>query len=180
MVVLGAAAAFRAARSDVTSDGVAHQQPRRWRIILAFLIAPLVPSAAAATVTLVDGLPNGGYLQWLVLVALIGGYPAALILGLPAFFILRSRLRPRFMYVTFAGGLVAAAPWLLLVLFGPNPDMATSGEHVTVVSGAKTLWGWLEGMRMIGGAFLLGLMGGAAFWFISMWRPSTLSKPAQA
>jgi len=119
-------------------------------VSLAVIVAPLAPSAAAATVTVVDGLPNGGYPQWLVLIALVGGYPAALVLGLPAFFTLRSGWGQKCIHVTVAGGIIAAAPWLLFVLIGPNPEMATSGEHVTVVGGAKTILGWLDGMRMVG------------------------------
>lgn len=156
-------------------SGRSHQQPHWRRVLIAFLVAPLVPSAAAATVTLVDGLENGGYLQWLVLIVLVGGYPSALILGLPGFLILRSRLGLRFIHVTIAGGIIAAVPWLLLGLFGPNPEMATSGEHVSVVGGAKTIFGWLEWMRLVSVTFLLGLVGGAAFWFVAMWRPPSSS-----
>lgn len=134
------------------------------------MIAPLLPSALAATTTLFDGLPNGSYLQWVTLFAVLGGYPATLIFGLPAFLILRSRLEPRFLYVTIAGGLVAAIPWLLLVLFGSNPDTAMIGEHVTVRDGMKTTWGWIEGLKLVGGVFLWGLVGGIAFWFAAVWR----------
>lgn len=156
------------------------QQPQWWRIALAFVIAPLVPSAMAAATTLFDGLPNGSYPQWVALFVLFGGYPATLVFGLPAFLILRSRLQPRFLYVTFAGGLVAAIPWLLLVLFGSNPDMAMIGEHVTVRDGVKTAWGWIEGLKMVGGVFLWGLVGGSVFWFAAVWRPPIRTQPSLA
>ncbi len=146
--------------------------------MIAFIIAPLAPSAAVATLTLFDGVPNGGYLQWVVLFALIGGYPATLVLGLPAYFVLRSRLAPRFGHVALAGGLVAVAPWLLLMLFAPTPDLVVRGEHILAQDGVKTVWGWLDGLRLVGWIFLLGLFGGAAFWFAAVWRPPSRSAPA--
>ena len=145
-------------------------QPKIWRIALAFLIAPLVPAAVAPIATIFDGLPNGSYLRTVALFALFGAYPATIIFGVPALLILRRRLKPRFVYVALAGGFVAAAPWLLLVLFGPNPDAASTGTQVTVQAGHKTLWGWIEDLRMVGGIFLLGLIGGVAFWLVAVCR----------
>ena len=145
-------------------------QPKGWRIALAFFIAPLVPAAVASIATIFDGLPNGSYPKTVALFALFGAYPAPIIFGVPAFLFLRRRLKPRFVYVVLAGGFVAAAPWLLLVLLGPNPDTASIGTHLTVQAGHKTLWGWIEDLRMVGGVFLLGLIGGVAFWLVAVCR----------
>jgi hypothetical protein len=133
----------------------------------------------ASLVTLFDGLENGGYIQWLVLLTLFGGYPAAFIFGLPAYFSLRDRLRPRLVYALLLGGLVAAAPWALLTLVGPNPSFASIGDHVTVQNGQKTLWGWIEAFKLVGEVFLLGLVGGGAFWCVlTVRKPMGASKPA--
>jgi len=129
-----------------------------------------VPAALASITTIFDGLPNGSYLKTVALFAFLGAYPATIIFGVPTLLILRRRLKPRFVYVVLAGGCVAAAPWLLLVLFGSNPDTASIGTHVTVQAGQKTLWGWIEGGRMVGGVFLLGLIGGVAFWLVAVCR----------
>lgn len=137
---------------------------------MAFIGAPLLPAAIVSTYTLFDGIPNGSYLKTVVLFALFGGYPAALVFGVPALLILRRWLEPKFLYIVVAGGLVAAAPWLLLVLFGSNPDFASIGTHVTVQGGQKTAWGWIEGFKMVGGVFLLGLVGGVAFWLLAVCR----------
>ena len=156
------------------------QQPPTWRVVLAFVLAPLVPAALVAATTLFDGSPNGGYLTWLALFAVFGAYPATVLFGLPAFFLLRRRLKPRLASVVLVGGLVAAAPWLLIVVFVPNPDSAMIGEHVTVNHGVKTIWGWIEGLKLVGGVFLLGLLGGIAFWFAALWRPLSDARTAPA
>lgn len=146
------------------------QRPRPARIILAFLIAPLAPSALAATLTLFDGHPNGGYRQWFALFA-FAAFPTALLLGAPAYFLLRNRLKPRLVYIVLTGGLIAVAPWMLLVIFGPAPEFASSGQRVTVEHGARTLWGWLEALGSISGIFALGLIGGFTFWLVALGLP---------
>ncbi|WP_300579222.1 hypothetical protein [Phenylobacterium sp.] len=146
------------------------QRPRPERLILAFLIAPLAPSALAATWTLFDGVDNGGYLQWLRLFALVA-YPTALVFGAPAYFLLRNRVKPRLVSVALMGGLVAAAPWILLAIFGPAPDFASSGSRVTVENGSATLWGWIGTFRLVSGVFVLGLIGGLTFWLVALGLP---------
>ena len=107
----------------------------------------------------------------MALFAFFGAYPAALIFGVPAFLILRRRLKPRVINCVLVGGVVAAAPWLLLVLFGSNPDYAVVGTHITVQHGLKTLWGWIDGLKMVGWIFGLGLIGGLAFWTAAVFDP---------
>lgn len=142
--------------------------PPTWRVVLAFLLAPLAPALLFALQTLFDGLPNGSYLKTTTMFAMFGGYPAAILFGLPLFFVLRDRVRPRFWIMTLAGGAVAAAPWLLLMLFAPQPDQAQIGSHITVLDGRMTWWGWIESAAMIGQVFGLGAMGGVVFWLVAI------------
>jgi hypothetical protein len=142
--------------------------PPAWRIVLAFLLAPLAPAFLFALQTLFDGLPNGSYLKTAMTFAMVGGYPAVILFGLPLFFVLRNRVRPRLWVITLAGGAVAAMPWLLLVLLAPRPDQAQIGSHITVLDGRPTLWGWIESVAMVGQVFGLGAIGGVAFWLVAV------------
>lgn len=147
------------------------QGPLVLRIVLAFLLAPLAPAFLYALQTLFDGLPNGSYLKTALIFAMVGGYPPAIALGAPLFFALRNRVRPRLWVMTLAGGVIAAAPWLLLVLFAPQPEQARIGAHVTVLDGSVTLWGWIERAAMIGQIFGLGAIGGVVFWMVAVASP---------
>ena len=61
-----------------------------------------------------------------------------------------------------------------------NPDVATRGEQIIALDGAKTIWGWLDGLRTGAGIFLLGLLGGATFWFTDVRRGPTGAQPASS
>ncbi len=145
------------------------QRPRPGRLILAFLVAPLAPSALVATATIFDGVDNGGYGRWFAFVAVVA-IPTALLFGVPAYFFLRNRVKPRLAYIVLTGGLVATAPWLLLVGFD-LPYFASSGQRVTIQGGARTLWGWLEWLSSISWIFALGMIGGLAFWLVALGLP---------
>ena len=71
-----------------TCDNVSHRLDWR-RLLLAFAIAPLVPSLLAAEPWLFDDRDFSSYMRIVSLFALVGGYPAALLFGLPALLILR-------------------------------------------------------------------------------------------
>lgn len=55
-----------------------------WRIVAAFIVAPLVPAALFS----IDKPFYGDFLKSVSAVALVGGYLAALLLGAPALLIL--------------------------------------------------------------------------------------------
>lgn len=155
------------------SEGpVRYPVPPVWRIIPAFILAPAVPAFLHASGTLYDGIPNGSYLKTATATLIVGGYLPALLVGLPLLLVLKGRVRPSFLTVTACGGLISSAPWALLALL-IRPDGASMGGHQTVIDGQYTLWGWIELGRWAGEQFLLGAIGGAAFWLIAVagWRP---------
>ncbi|HYD45892.1 MAG TPA: hypothetical protein VEA79_11575 [Phenylobacterium sp.] len=98
--------------------------------------------------------------------ALFGAYPATLLLGLPAYLILRSRLRPSAWICALAGAVVAATPFLSLSLLS-TPDFAYAGGHVTVMNGQITFWGYVQRARFIGLIGLFGALAGLVFWLIA-------------
>ena len=147
-----------------------HTAPLRWwRFVAAFTLAPLVPAALFATTTLWDGLENATYLHLLLLTALLGAYPPALVLGLPALLILRGRVKPSLAAIALTGGVVASLPWLGLGLLG-NPDQASIGAHVTVRDGRTTFWGYVELAKLLAMTFALGAVGGAVFRVLAVGR----------
>jgi len=149
-------------------------QPKSWRVAVGFLVAPLVPAALWLLPGLAFGASIAGYSSFVIVVTVYAAYPAVILLGVPIFFALRRRIRPRLMPILFVGGLIAAAPWSVLLLLLPNPQDAWIGGCHTVVDAKTTLCGYAEGLKFIGLVFGLGAIGGAAFWICVVWRDARL------
>jgi hypothetical protein len=143
--------------------------PPAWRIFAAFLVSPLVPSLLYASSTLFDGIPNGSYSDTATPIAVVA-YATTLVFGLPTFLLLRRHIQPHFWVLVLAAGVVASAPWVLLVL-GPQADLASIGSHVTAMDGRLTIWGWIEAGAFIGPIFALGMIAGAVFWLVAVFTP---------
>lgn len=156
---------------------MARDRPPRWRIIAAFLIAPLVAAfVLACYLPAYDGLPHisDRIIRSTALYCFFGGYPTSLAFGVPAYLLLRRRVKPTWWACALAGGAVAAAPWLFLTLLPPGAaTFEQTGQHVTVQNGVRTLWGWIEGLGFAGEIGALGLIGGLCFWLVAVagWRP---------
>lgn len=144
-------------------------QPPAWRVAAAFLVAPGLAAVVLACMTpLYNGLPlPERILRSAVTFAIFGAYPATLLFGLPAYFLLRSRLRPRAWICAFIGAVVAAAPFSLLSLLS-TPDYAYSGGQVTVMDGRITFWGYVQRGRFVGMIGLFGALAGFLFWLIAV------------
>ena len=140
-----------------------------WRIVVAFVLAPLTGAFAFSCW-------NPGFMgleshserviRSTITVVFFAGSPAALMLGVPAFLILKNRARASMINCALTGAIVASLPWLLLVLLS-SPDEASSGGHVTAHEGAKTWWGWLEALEIVGQSIAFGALGGAIFWMVA-------------
>jgi hypothetical protein len=149
-------------------------QPKLWRVALGFLMAPLAPAALWLLPGLWHGTPLASLRSLVMLVAMVGGYPAVVLLGVPAYFLLRRRLRPRLITVALAGGLIAAAPWAAWLPLLPNPSDAWDSRCHRVIDGHTTLCGYVEDMQFIALVFGLGVIGGIAFWICAIWRDANL------
>jgi hypothetical protein len=149
-------------------------QPKPWRLALGFLVAPLVPAALWLMPGLWHGTSITSFGSQVMLVVIYGPYPATVLLGLPAYFMLRRRLSPRLITVALAGGLIAAAPWSMLMPLLPNPSDAWIESCHTVIAGHTTWCGYLEGMKFVALVFGLGVIGGLAFWVCAIWRDARL------
>lgn len=144
-------------------------RPPRWRVVAAFLLAPALASVVVASVApLYAGLPslNERIISTAFIYAVIGAYPPTLVLGVPAYLILRKRVAPTIWACAFVGAVVAAAPWVVVASLA-NPDFASVDGRATVVHGVKTLWGWLGVAKTAGMLGLCGAAGGALFWLVA-------------
>jgi hypothetical protein len=140
--------------SEHLDDQRARQQGR---VVLGFLLAPLIASALAASAmaVLLAGTPptlDRIVVAWAVVFvgALVYAYPTALMLGGPFYVLLHRRLRPRLIYCLLVGGSIAVVPVLAVAI-------ALARSRVTpadVFSLAGTF----------GSLFGLGSVGGLVFW----------------
>lgn len=101
-----------------------------------------------------------------LLFAVVGAYPTTVILGLPAFFLLRRRFEATLLNCSLTGAVVAALPWFVLSLLS-IPDNASIGGQATVLHGSLTSFGWLTNLTSIGQIALFGAGGGILFWFVA-------------
>jgi hypothetical protein len=155
------------------------------RIIAAFLIAPLVASAALASGLRAE-LPNvfsvssefkmndRDFFDWFSVFffsSVLVSCPSTLLIGLPAFFILRTKVALSLLNCVLVGVVVAAAPWIAWVLFR-NPNYWSDGPgRIYHMDGHYTAIGWIEVSKgvLYYLAFLapLGALAGIAFWVIA-------------
>ncbi|HTO80976.1 MAG TPA: hypothetical protein VMQ73_02025 [Methylomirabilota bacterium] len=124
-----------------------------------------------------NGMPIATFGSQVMLAALYGGYPATMLLGIPAYFLLRPRLRPRLITIALCGGIIAAVPWLVVGLLLPNPSYADIDGCRTVVAGHTTWCGYWEDLKFIAFVFGLGTIGGVVFWICAVWRDADLIGP---
>ena len=145
-------------------------RPPFWRLALAFIV---VPGAAALVMALQQplyaGLPDfwERVFRTAVINAVVGAYPAALVLGVPAYLLFRKRLRPTALNCAAVGGVIAALPWLLLGLLS-SPDYAYGNGHITHQDGRITLWGLFDLFVFTGWIGLFGAGAGVLFWLITV------------
>lgn len=143
--------------------------PPIWRLVAAFLI---VPGAAAFLMAILmpayDGINAPFERIWrsAVAFALFGAYPTTLLVGLPVFLLLRTRLAPTLINCSLAGAAVAALPWLVLSLLD-RPETASIDGKATIAEGSYTAYGWITNLAFMGQIALLGAAGGLLFWLIA-------------
>ncbi len=139
-----------------------------WRLILGFLIAPLVAALAIAIIQpAYDGLDSYSdrIYRTTIAFAVFGGYPWALLFGIPAYFALRNRARASVLNCALVGAVIASFPWFVLGLLF-RPDYAESDSRVTVLNGSRTLAGWFEFGELIAFVAVSGAFAGAVFWLV--------------
>ena len=144
--------------------------PSRLRVALAFVTAPSMAALLMAiAMPAYDGMESNLERIWLTakIYALVGAYPTALLLGIPAYFLLRKRLKPTWVNCALVGGAVAALPWLLLTAL-PTADHSSVGGRATIIDGHTTSYGWLVNLQSVGTIAVFGAIAGGVFWLTTM------------
>jgi hypothetical protein len=141
-------------------------EPNVWRILLGFVLAPLVAALAFSLIHLDVHL---GELDAILLVLIYGALPATIIFGIPVFVLLYRSVQPHIVTIAVIGGVVAVLPWLLLMQV-PGAEHAELGDCVTIENGRTTWCGFLSNMKLLSVIFIYGAFGGLVFWFCAVWR----------
>lgn len=141
-------------------------RPPAWRVALAFLLAPAVAAFLyACLLPLYAGVPSLVDRVWRTFpfYFVFGALPATLIFGVPAFFVLKSRVKATPLNCALVGAAIAALPWLVLGLL-ISPNYAYSNGHVTHDHGVITWLGFLDLSAGVAELAALGLLAGFVFW----------------
>lgn len=102
----------------------------------------------------------------------------ALVLGLPAFLLVRSTRRVRVGTCALGGFLIGAVPFGVLAMISMiGLQSASSGGKPTVINGVPTLAGWIEYAYAVGSTGLFGLAGGLTFWVAMRLSGQIVGKP---
>ena len=124
-----------------------------WQVTLGFLVAPGAGAVLLASLeSLFEGAPPEGIWKLAILFGFFGAYPAALLVGVPAYVVLRRRFVPRPVNCMLAGAFVAAWPGAVLGLLRLNGD--------------ATIDGWLQAAELILLLACIGLAVGMVFWLL--------------
>ena len=142
---------------------------KTWRVVAAFVFAPFFAALAFAFYEpAYDGLASYSerVLRSAIIYAVVGALLPTVVLGIPAFLVLRKFLQATALNCVIAGAVIAAIPWAILGL-RPSADSASIGGRATVINGEYTAYGWQEFgqfLMIIGAA---GALGGLFFWLIA-------------
>ncbi len=123
----------------------------RMHVIWAFLAAPLAGAGALGVLSAWLPGSNSSMAAAMAIGGAIVGYLIALTLGVPAYLVLRKRVKPRLVYPTLGGAIIASTPFML-------------GSLASGLDGAS-LTGLLQ---TVGLAFPAGAVGGFTFWLIAV------------
>jgi hypothetical protein len=142
--------------------------PPIWRVVIAFVIAPAFASLLyAAIFPLYQGLSSPDRIYRTAILVAVIVYVFTLLFVVPAFLLLRERVKATVVNCAITGALISALPWLVLLVLS-TPGSAVDGAHVTVEHGVRTLWGWAELSKFLGMAALFGAVGGLVFWLVAV------------
>ncbi len=154
-----------------------NRYPAPWRLVLAFIVAPLVGATVLTIFQFGWPIPLTKLLGSVKLLS-IGALPATALFGLPAYLILRNWAAPSLLNCVIVGAAVAILPGLLLELLPTSVTFQFSiGGRATVVDGHRTAWGWELWRASLIRTAVAGLAGGAVFWALALLR-ITVSKSA--
>ena len=128
------------------------------RVIVGFVIAPAVP--ALVVLALQAGAIAQGRAEWGTSLFAVLGYATAVVVGLPAFLLLRRRLATSFVKYAALGTAIGVVP--ACVLFLPDVVAGWDARHEHAVLLLGNLW-----RAALGGA-VLGCVSAVVFWLVAI------------
>ena len=163
------------------------------RVFLAFLAAVIAPAVVFLLPSAIGIVTAGSYgdadawrlFTGLLPLVLVTSSVYVVVLGVPAFLLLRWRNAIRWWSVPAAGFVLACLPVAIDMWPSHEPDLQTTSSHwdgekmvETMDSGVPTLAGWLSFAKavLLFGAF--GAVAGLSFWLV--WWGMRSNKPLQA
>lgn len=151
------------------------------RTFFAFLAAAIAPAALILVPFAVDLVAAGAadsdpyaWERFNRVAVLVAGtsFLYVVVLGIPAFLLLRWRKAIRWWSATVVGFLLGCLP-VAFSLWPVDADLRTTQSHwdggkmvQTVVDGVPTLAGWLSYANAVAGMGAFGTVGGLAFWVV--------------
>jgi hypothetical protein len=162
------------------------------RTILAFLAAVVAPAALillpSALGMLIDGSGQGphAWSQFAQVLSLTLGtsFLYVLVLGVPAFLLLRWRNAIRWWTAVIMGFVLGCLP-LAIDLWPYELGVRSTTSHwdgekmvATMIDGVPTFAGWLSYVKTVSIFGVFGAVSGLAFWLV--WRNTRSNKPLQA
>jgi len=124
------------------------------RTLFAFLVAPLAPGLLLALPDFVAG--NSEMASWYLEGSALAGYPVALVLGVPAYFLLRWKGWVALRFYFAAGFVMGAGAYFMAFVDGNVLD----GSWITEAFAGQVL-------KLLPVAAFFGMIGTVAFWVIA-------------
>ena len=162
------------------------------RTIISFVLSPLL----AGMVYVAIEVPYANHYLGALKVSLIISYTEVIILGVPAFFLLRNKGWLNLGSLCLLSTSVVAVPWLIYALSGislvderrvggrtfynEDSESVASGGKVIITEGELTFDGLLYFLTDFLTISLCGALGGLIFWFLYKKLPLRLSHRGQA
>jgi len=147
------------------------------RIVLAVLAAIVAPAGIMIALYLYGQFTTfeaGDPYIWIrtrnfSIICLLVSTLYVVVLGLPAYLLLRWRHAIRWWSTLIAGFVLAAVPLAILVwplrFAGPGSSASVNGV-ATMIDGVPTMAGWVQYLAGVGQMGALGVVGAFAFWLV--------------
>jgi hypothetical protein len=142
-----------------------------WRVVIGFVLAPISAAIALSAFEAVYfQIPGGQRFREAIALYAFGAFPTAIILGIPAFLILKKLVRATLLACAATGAVIGALPWFLFGLIPQRGYNAWTDGKPTVIDGEMTPYGWLQFVEFLLLIAAAGAVGGALFWIIAAGR----------
>jgi hypothetical protein len=151
-------------------------QPEIGRLIYGFAMAPLIATLALMLLSRLFSPSNPvsvslGLITFFLALAI--AIMSMVMFGIPAYLLLRRRVRPTLPRIALTGGFLGLAS--LLIFPGPAWLIRIYESWDQLPPGTL-----IAELRFFGLIMVSGLIGGVVFWFCTVWRDPNFSNPVRS